>query len=63
MRTLQQSLTEALMKMESVEQAAPIVAVSSLLGGSVANGKEWVRPLAREPLSRELPLKPFYPIQ
>lgn len=62
-RTLQQSLTEALVNMESTEQAGSIAAVASLFRGVPDSRQDWSETLASPTLSRELPIKPSYQIQ
>lgn len=62
-RTLQQSLTEALVNMESTEQAGSIAAVASLFSGVPDGRQDWSETLASPMLSRELPIKPSYQIQ
>lgn len=53
--TVGPSLTEALLRMESVEQAARIVAVARLLGGERSLPAEEVTALASHRRSREFP--------
>lgn len=63
MRTLQRSLTEALIRLDGAGQAASMVEVAGLM---TVRAERWncdAQPLAMDRLSRELPTKPSQQVQ